>query len=434
MKRKILILAAFSILLNTYPSYALTKAKEFTLQNGMKIIFMEIHNLPIIKVNVGLRGGTFWEKGESVGSAAITMQLMDQGTKTRSALQIAKSLDFVGASLSASAGKDFSTITLSTLSKDIDLGLDILSDVMLHPSFPQKEVERLKKETISMIEKKKEDPSSVASEIFSRTVYSLPNYKRPLEGYTQSVEKIKRNDVIAYYKKAFRPNLTTIVVVGDIKEDVLREKVQKLFGGWQGSDVHMPELFKENDYTPKNIKIEKDLTQTTMFIGHPGIKRENPDYYAVYVMNYIMGGGGFSSRMMQNIRDNHGLVYTIYSYFSSKYYGGAFFIFAQTKNKTKEKALKLIKEEINEMKNNGVSEPEIRDAKSYIIGSFPLKLDTMSKIASYLTYIEQYHLGLDYFETFPKRVKKVTVEDIKRVAKKYLKPENMSTVLVGGKE
>jgi len=284
-----------------------------------------------------------------------------------------------------------------------------------------------------VIEKKEEDPHSIASEEFDKIIYGSSNYGRPLDGYKETVKTITRDDVLEFYKKAFRPSLTTIVVVGDVEEGVVREKLGKLFGNWEESELLKLQKPASHMYTPRDVAIEKDLTQTTIMLGHPGMKRDNPDYYPNYVMNYIMGGGGFSSRMMKNVRDNYGLVYTVYSYFMSRYYGGAFSVFAQTKNKTKKQALNLIKEEIARMQENPVKKSELDDAKSYIIGSFPLKLDTTDKIASYLAYINQYHLGLDYFKTFPEKIKQVTLEDVKRTAQKYLHPNSLSTVLVGGK-
>jgi len=435
IKKNFSIFAFVTYLLMPHAASALTKAKQFTLDNGLKVIYMELNNLPIVKVNLSLRGGSIWELPEKAGVTSITMEMLDQGTANRSALDIAKKLDFVGASLSAAAGRDFSSVSLSVLSHDFDLGMDILSDVVLHPSFPEKEMERVKKETLSAIEKKKEDPHSIAGEKLDKIIYgsSSSNYARPLEGYSETVKVLTRKDVFRFYKKAFRPSLTTIVVVGDVKEAVVREKLGKLFGSWKETEaIKMPKP-KIQSYTPQNVKIEKDLTQTTIMLGHPGMTRDNPDYYSNYVMNYIMGGGGFSSRMMKNVRDNYGLVYTVYSYFMARYYGGAFSVFAQTKNKTKEQALNLIKEEIARMQESPVKQSELEDAKSYIIGSFPLKLDTTDKIASYLAYINQYHLGLDYFKTFPEKIKQVTLEDVKKAAQKYLHPNSLSTVLVGGK-
>jgi len=433
IKKKISIFAFIVCLVMPYTASALTKAKQFTLDNGLKIIYMGLHNLPIVKVNLSLRGGSIWELPEKAGVTSITMDMLDQGTANRSALQIAKKLDFVGASLSTSAGRDFSSISLSVLAHDFDLGMDILSDVVLHPSFPEKELERVKKETLSAIEKKKEDPHSVANEEFDKIIYGSSNYGRPLEGYTETVKLITRGDVLRFYKKAFRPSLATIVVVGDVEEGVLRKKLGKLFGSWKKSKLVKLQKPASHIYTPRDVAIEKDLTQTTIMLGHPGMTRDNPDYYANYVMNYIMGGGGFSSRMMKNVRDNYGLVYTVYSYFMARYYDGAFSVFAQTKNKTKKQALNLIKEEIARMQESPVKKSELEDAKSYIIGSFPLKLDTTDKIASYLAYINQYHLGLDYFKTFPEKIKQVTMQDVERAARKYLHPNSLSTVLVGGK-
>ncbi len=432
--KNICFVVVLSMLMLPVPnsSYAIPMAKEFTLDNGLKVIYLELHSLPILRVSLGFRGGTLWESEEKAGLGAITFRMLDQGTSSKSALDIANKIDFVGGTLHASAGKDFSTVELSVLSKDKELGLEILSDILLNPTFPENELKRIKKEAISIIKGKNEDPGTIARERFNKIIYR-DHYSRPLEGNIKSVEKITRDDLLRFYKRVLRPQLATLVVVGDIDEKYLREKLSGLFSSWQRSELSIPKELEQKVYVPKKVRIEKELAQTTVILGHTGMKRDNPDYYATYVMNYILGGGGFASRMMQKIRDEKGLVYSVYSYFSSMYYGGGFYVFAQTKNKTAKEAVQLINAEIRRIIKDGVKDSELADAKSYIMGSFPLKLDTTSKIASYLSYIEEYNLGLDYFEKFPEKIRAVTARDIVNVAKKYLHPNKISEVIVGGK-
>ena len=226
-----------------------------------------------------------------------------------------------------------------------------------------------------------------------------------------------------------------MAVVGDIDKRSLKKLLKKHFGSWEKRALPLPEPVMAEQIKGMKVElIDKKISQANVQLGHIGIRRENPDFYATYVMNYILGGGGFVSRLMTEIRDNRGLVYSVYSYFNPLKDPGPFKIGLQTKN---ESAREAIDESLSQMKNmakNGVTEEELRSAKDYLIGSFPLRFTTNAKIASYLSYMEIYNLGLDYLDKFPKIIEALTVNDINRAAKKYLHPENYLLVVVGDKE
>jgi zinc protease len=224
-------------------------------------------------------------------------------------------------------------------------------------------------------------------------------------------------------------------VVGDISRDELKALLNKYLGHWNQKTIpstSLPEISARSNATV--IRVDKDLTQANVVLGHLGMSRDNPDYYAVTVMNYILGGGGFSSRLMDNIRDNKGLAYDVHSYFSASRFSGSFQAGLQTKNESANIAINEVLGEMERIRTEPVSDKDLRDAKSYLTGSFPLRIDSNSKIAGFVLAVEVNSLGLDYVDKYPSLINSVTQEDVLRVAKKYLDTKNYVLVVVGSME
>jgi zinc protease len=247
--------------------------------------------------------------------------------------------------------------------------------------------------------------------------------------------KLVRQEVIGFHATRYSPNNTIIAVVGDVGEQEIKLLLNEYFKSWKNK-VQPVQSPAQPPVREKTIvqKIEKNITQANIAMGHIGISRENPDYYAALIMNYILGGGGFSSRLMDTIRDNKGLAYDVHSGFSARKEPGAFSVSIQTKNESANEVIEETLKEISRMQKDLVSEGELADAKAYLTGSFPLKMDTYAKIAGMLTSIEIYGLGLDYPQTYPRLINSVTREDLERVAKKYLHPDKMAIVVVANQE
>ncbi|HYQ48252.1 MAG TPA: pitrilysin family protein, partial [Thermodesulfovibrionales bacterium] len=277
-----------------------------------------------------------------------------------------------------------------------------------------------------------EEPGVVASIAFSKAVFGEHPYGRQVQGTVETIPVITREGLVAFHEAQYAPNNTIISVVGDISKDELNLLLNKYFGDWQQANVPGKELPPvEQKKNPAVIRIDKDLTQTNIILGHLGIARMNPDYYTVSVMNYILGGGGFASRLMDNIRDNRGLAYDVHSYFSASRYGGSFQAGLQTKNESANTAIAEVIKEMQRIQNEPVSDKELSDAKSYLTGSFPLRIDSNSKIAGFNLAVEYYGLGLDFVDRYPAIINAITKEDILRAAKKYLDPVNYVLVVVG---
>ncbi len=401
------------------------------LPNGLIVLHSENHNLPIVMVTLIVKAGQVNEPAEKAGLANLTAELLSEGTKSRTSKVISEETDFIGASLDASAGSDNSTITLSVLKKDVNKGFDLCSDILLNPSFPAEEIDRKKDIIKGSLKQREEEPSFLAERAFRKEIFGEHPYGRLVEGSVETIDAIQRGDLIKFHKYYFLPNNSILSVVGDLTQEELIVLLEKYLGGWKSEDL-LSRVAKQSEgsKTRKVIKIEKDLTQANIILGNPGIGRDNPDYYAVTVMNYILGGGGFSSRLMQTVREKMGLAYDIHSIFAAYKETGSFQAGVQTKNESANAAIDEILKQIEKIKTEEVSEQELSEAKAYLTGSFPRRLDTNRKISDFLASIEFYNLGLDYDRKYIEYINSVTKEDVLRVAGKYLNPENGVLVVV----
>jgi zinc protease len=421
----------FLLLLHATVITAEPLGKRIVLDNGMVLLLAEKHAIPVTTVHMTLLAGRTAEPADMPGLASITAALLTQGTEKRTARQISSEIDFIGGSLSASGGDDSASISLRVLSKDLRKGLDLLSDVLLHPVFDQKEIDRKVKETFAAIQRQKEEPSEVARNAFDKALFGSNAYGRNSDDVAAYLPKLTRREIVAFHAARYRPDSAVIAVVGDVKEREIVALLHEYFGFWKKGAEPLPPAEPLPVVDKQEIKkIDKDITQANIIMGQVGISRENPDFYACIVMNYILGGGGFSSRLMDTIRDDRGLAYDVHSGFSAQKYPGAFSVSIQTKNESANEVIAETIREIERIRTELVSEKELADAKAYLTGSFPLRMDTSAKIASLLTSIETYHLGLDYPSRYSALVSAVTREDIRRVARKYLRPDRMVIAVV----
>jgi len=428
------MIAVLSLLI-IEPAAAEPIGKRFVLDNGMILLLSEKHDIPMVTMNMAIKAGSMVEPADKPGLASITASLLMQGTARRTASQISREIDFVGGSLSVSGGDDFASASLRMLKKDLRTGLDLLSDVLLNPVFDQKEIDRKIKETLAEIQRQKEEPDSIAGEAFAKMVFGDHPYGKTNDDVAAYLPKLVRRQVIDFHAARYSPNNTIIAVVGDVSEQEIKQQLDEHFKSWKKKEqpLQAPAQLPAGDKAIVQ-KIEKNITQANIAMGHIGISRENPDYYAVLIMNYILGGGGFSSRLMDNIRDNKGLAYDVHSGFSARKDPGAFSVSIQTKNESANAVIDETFKEIRRIQKELVSGNELADAKAYLTGSFPLKMDTYSKIAGILTAVEIYGLGLDYPQKYPGLINSVTREDIQRVAVKYLHPDTMAIVVVANQE
>ncbi len=405
---------------------------RLTGPNGMTVLVLEQHFLPIVEIHALIKAGSAQDPPEKAGLANLVAGLLDEGTTTRSSRQLAEQIDFVGGSLGVQAGEDFTTASARILKKDIDLGFTLLADILQRPSFPKQEFERVRSQILGEITSGNDDPGHVAMKAFNQLVFQNHPYRWPVNGTEDTLGKITLADVQTFYAKEYLPNQVILTIVGDVTVEQATTLVQTHFGSWKKGMVP-PRTVKKPAVIDKKIVqlIEKDLTQSTIMIGHGGISRINPDFYAVTVMNHVLGAGGFSSRLMDSIRDKQGLAYGITSHYDARSMPGSFWINLQTRTETTNQAINGVLAEMKAIREAPVSDQELADAKAFLMGSFPLRLDSTAKLAQVLAQVEFFGLGFDYFSQYPKWIERVTKEDVQRVAKQYLDPQHYALVVVG---
>ncbi|MBI4823005.1 MAG: insulinase family protein [Nitrospirae bacterium] len=400
------------------------------LSNGLNVLHVKRHNLPIVMLTLLIKASPLNEPSDKAGLASLTAGLLTEGTKNRTASMISEEIEFIGASLSASTGSDYTTISLSVLKKDIEKGFELLSDVLLNPTFPEEEIQREKELIEGSLRQNEEMPSFIAEKAFKKELYGEHSYGRLIQGSPETLKNIQRTDIVKFYLDYFVPNNAILSVAGDLTDEELDSLVKRFLGEWKNADVPLHKHALPKPPAKKMLKIDKDLTQANIIVGGLGVKRDNPDYYILSVMNYILGGGGFSSRLMQSVRDEMGLAYDIHSSFTPGKDSGAFQVVVQTKNESANEVISEILKEIKRIREENVTPAELEDAKAFLIGSFAGKIDTMRKISDFLAVVEFYGLGMDYIEKYPLYISSVTQEDILRAAKKYLDIENLIIVVV----
>jgi zinc protease len=405
---------------------------RFVTSNGITVLFLEQHYLPTVELHALVKVGSAQDPPEKAGLANLVASLLDEGTATRTSRQIAEQIDFVGGSLGATASEDFTTASAKVLKKDAELGMALLADILMHPTFHKHEFDRVRAQIVGEIASDEDDPGHVALKAFNQLVFHGHPYRWPANGSPESLAKITVADVQQFHTREYLPNQMILAIVGDLTQDQASVLVQTHFGPWKRGT---PAPFLPKKPAPIDRKmvqlIEKDLTQSTIILGHTGISRTNPDYYPVTVMNYILGAGGFASRLMDSIRDKQGLAYGVMSHFDTRLMPGAFMVNLQTRTEATNQAITGVLQELKGIRESPVSDQELNDAKSFIMGSFPLRIDTSAKLAQVLAQVEFYNLGLDYFTQYPKAIEKVTKEDVLRVAKQYLDPQHYALVVVG---
>lgn len=435
----VLILA---LLLFVAPSHVVEIRKEIT-PNKLTVLQVERHNLPVVMITLLVKASPLNEPPGKAGVAYLTSKLLNEGTARRSSSAISSEIEFLGASLEASTSSDFTIVSLSVLKKDIDKGFDLFSDILLHPAFNEQELKRKKELLKGALRQKEEDPAFVANKTFIKEVFGSHPYGRLVEGSVESIDAIRREDVAGFYRRHYLPDNAILSVVGDLTPGELDALLDKYLSSWKagepGGSVKPGAASNTAEGTAvpaqkKVVLVSKDVTQATIMLGNLGIARSNPDYYAVQVMNYILGGGGFSSRLMRIVRDEMGLTYSINSAFVGNKEPGQFEVEVQTKSESAGTVIDEIVKQIRLIMTAPVTDRELSDAKAYLTGSFPRRLETSRRVADFLAAVQFYELGDDYIEKYPGYINAVTKDDVLRVAKKYLDPENYKLTVVGNEK
>jgi len=405
-------------------------AVRSTLPNGARLIVSEQRALPLVVINILVDAGSRRDPPGREGLAALTADLLTEATKTRTSSQISEATDFIGASLDTSAQTDYALLTLTVLAKDLATGLDLLTDVLLHPTFPEAEIARRREAALASMRAEEDNPGSVADRAFLKALFGNSPYGHPVIGTPDGVRRLTRKDLVDFYNAHYRPERAIITVAGDVSADDISARLRSALQGWARGDS-AAFVFPPTEYgSAKAVTINKPITQANIVLGQVGVARDNPDYFAITVMNFVLGGGGFTSRLLDNIRTKGGLAYSVGSGFSVNKARGSFQVVMQTKNQSANDAIQRACTELEQIRQQPVTDDELAGAKLYLTGSFPMRFDTTAKIASFLAQVEFYELGADYADTYAARIEAVTKDDIQRVAQQYVHPSELLLIAV----
>jgi zinc protease len=432
LRKKIRLLLAVVILglFLSLPALAVPPVQRMVISNGLVFLVSEESSLPFVTMGLFVDSGSWRDPRDHGGLSYLTAKGLLLGTSQRDAAAINEQLDFMGISLSASSTRDYTAVTLRVLKKDLDKGLDLLMEVLTQPIFPEKELQREVEKTLAAIQSEEDQPEEVAEKAFQKDLFAAGPYGHPVEGTKESLPRLTRDAVIRFHNSFYHPNNSILTVVGDITAQEVTTKVLSRFEKWPKGKIHEEAVVTTFAETQKALKIDRSINQANIILGQAGVRRDNPDYYALTVMNYILGGGGFSSRLVEEIRNKRGLAYSVASFFDYGKYPGSFQIVLQTKNASAREGISLSLQQMERIRKELVSEEEMEGARKYLVGSFPMRFDTQAKLVNFLSQVEYYGLGLDYPEKYPTLIRSVTREAVLRVAQKYLHPDNHILVVV----
>jgi zinc protease len=427
----LVVILAICLLVSATPSAWALEIKRMQLSNGAVLLVSEQHQLPMVTAAIAFDAGSRRDPTGKEGLAALTAESMTEGTKSLSAEKFNEQMDFMGSSVGIGASRDFSTATFTALTKYRDVTLHMLAQLLQEPGLRDADIMRKQAEQVAAIKAAEEEPSYTANVAFTKTLFGNGPYGHPASGTSEAVSKLTPGDVREFYQQHYKLGGAIIAVAGDVTAEEIKGALEKELSGLQGSVA--PQTAPAAPVVPAGIHvqvIDRNVAQANMFLGAGGISRSDPDYYKLQVMNYILGGGGFASHLMKVVRSKAGLAYSIGSVFQAGKFPGAFVVVLETKNASANEALKLILEQLRDIQQKPVSSTELADAKRYLIGTFPLKLDRQSEIVSFMLETEIYQLGLDYADRYPKIINAISAADVQAVAQKYLHPDALDLVAV----
>jgi zinc protease len=405
------------------------------LSNGLTVLIVENPTIPAVAINASVLAGARHEPEEKAGLAIMASRLLDEGTKTRTSLDIAEAIESAGGHLEADGSFERIVVGSTVLKQDVDLGLELVADLLINPIFPEEYIAKEKTRTLAEIASAKDRPQVIAGWALNELVYQTHPLHRPSHGYPETVERITRTDLIEFHKRFFVPNNAILSIVGDFKLSEILPLVEKRFGHWKMHTLEFPAVPKPVRQTERRAKyVPMPAQQLNIYLGHLGVERSNPDYYTLQVLDTILGGGaGFTARIPQRLRDELGLAYTTYASITSTagLDPGRFIAYIATSPENMKLAIEGLLNEVRRIVAEPVSADELQDAQDFLTGSFVFAFESSSQIARFLTHAHVYGLGFDFIEKYPKLIRSVTAEDIARVAQKYLDYENYSLAVVG---
>jgi len=400
---------------------------------GARVLLIENRDLPMLDVKLEFPAGSAWENGFPAGTASLTNSLVSAGTAHLNEQQVADRLADTGAQVSPSVDEDSASFSLRTLSdpRERDAAVALLAELLSAPAFPDSIVERDRARTVSALKEAETRPETLAERAFAQSVFGSHPYAR--SSSSASVASITRDHLLGFYAERYRVAGVVLTIVGDIDRAGAEALAERLTAGLpQGRPLPDRLPVVERAIAGAMQVIDHPATQSHILVGAPGMKRGDPDYWPLFVGNYILGGGGFASRLTDEVRQKRGLAYSVYSYFLPRKEDGPFMIGLQTKREQTDEALAVVRQTLERFVGEGPTEAELAAARSNLVGGFPLRVENNRKILDYVSMVGFYGLPLDYIDRFVSNIESVTVEQIRDAFRRRVQTDRLATVVVGG--
>jgi zinc protease len=410
----------------SFPPYELR-----TLPNGMQVIVVMHHEQPEVTMRLLVRAGAAYDPPGKSGTASLAASLLNQGTATRSAQEIADTIDSIGGALDTGAGSDVTSASVLVMKDSFDIGMDLLADVVRRPAFAPEEIERQRKQAINNLGVSLEDPDFIAGAVLNRLIYGFHPYGLPDSGMPGTIAKLTRDDLREFHRRYFAPNNAILAIVGDVAADEALAAATRVFGDWQRQAVQPPTLPEPPRPTRRIVIVDKpDSVQTAVRIGQLGVPRKTPDYMDLDQAIRILGGEG-SNRLFRVLRSERSLTYSASADMNTLLLAGDIVAETDTRSEATVEALRLIVDEFTRLQRERIGDGELAGAQAYMTGSFPLTIETPGAIARQVVNVVFYDLSLDELRTYRQRANAVTPDDVLRVARQYIQPDRLSIVMVG---
>ncbi len=438
---KTLITGALFVVVQLFTQIASAapKIENWTTESGLQVFYVNVPELPMLDARLTFAAGSAHD-GDKPGIAGMTTSMLDKGAAGLNADQIAEAFESVGAEFSTGSARDMAWISLRTvtLPEQMNPAISAWKKVIASPDFPEADFARLKKQALIGLEAEKQSPAAIANKAFYKNLYHNHPYAQPQNGTEESINAMSIDDVKAYFAKYFVVKNAQLALVGSISRDEAEKLANAVAKALMSNDKGAGEKAQEVPEvqplkTAQTVYIPYPSKQAHIMIGQPGDKRGDADYFKLYLGNHVLGGSGFTSRLMKQVRVKRGLAYSVYSYFIPMQENGPFTVGLQTKLSQTDQALKVVRDELEKFQKEGPSEDELKASRLNIIGGFPLRTASNDDIIGYLAMIGFYGLPLDYLDTFTDTVNKITREEVIDAFKRRVHPDKMLTVIVGGK-
>lgn len=414
--------------------FKLPAIETFTLDNGLKVQLVEDHRVPYVTIFLGFKAGKLLDDSKGLGVAQMTANMLTEGTDSRNSKDIARQIDFIGGNLSAHTGYDFTLLSGSALSNSSDKLFDLFSDVLLHPNFPEDELKLQKSNWLQQLVMKRSQPSFLLEERFRKIVFGGHPYGI-VSPHPDMVSSISRNELVEFHKQHYIPNDAILLVLGDIDKATIKDTIKKQLGAWKTGDRKQVSLPKVPDHKGRKIYLvnRPGSVQSSLKLGNLGIKKTDPDYFKILVMNEVLGGAAHS-RLFVNIREDKGFTYGAYSASATRVHPDVFYASADVRTDVTADSLQEFLYELEKIRNLKPGKDELSTAKNYLTGKFQLGIETQAGLARRLLEVSLYDLPDDYLETYTKKVMAVKPEDVRTAARRIIKARDLVITVVGDAE